>query len=72
MTQPLKLADVKAGDLVQGFEGWGCIPDDATREIKLDAQGRPFVDCSHGQHLLDAQTDCHDHLLGMKRAPPPV
>lgn len=75
---PLRLTDLAPGDKVQGFEGWGCVPDNATRTVMKDEDGL-YVCCTgdsdaprSGQkerHYLDGQVgDDGVTLLGMCRA----
>ena len=65
---PLRLEDLRPGDKVQGFEAWGCVPDNATRTVCGDDKGM-FVHCAEGRHYLDGQTDDPSGvLLGMCRA----
>lgn len=69
LTAPaLRLDELKVGDRIQGFEAWGCVPDNATRTVMSDGD-RLCVACKEGVHMLDGQL-CDDgqHLLGMCRA----
>lgn len=67
----MKLSDLKPGDRIAGFEHFGCIPDYAIREVKVDPNnGRLFVDCDKGGHYLDGQKDKRGELIGLFIATP--
>jgi hypothetical protein len=51
----MTLEELKVGDRIKGFEGFGCIPDNAVRAVKKDAEGHLYVSCSSGNHYLDGQ-----------------
>jgi hypothetical protein len=66
----LKLSELKPGDKVRGFEGWGCIPPNAKRTVQQGEHGL-FVKCKCGAHWLDGQCSDqldYDTLPGMSRA----
>lgn len=58
-TQTTQISDLKPGDILTGFTDWECVPLRAKRKVQQDRQGRLFVRCRKGQHLLDGQEgDC--------------
>jgi hypothetical protein len=63
----MKLADLKPGDKVKGFEHWGCIPVNATRTVRVCDAG-PYLRCKEGRHLLDGQEDAGGELIGLSFA----
>ena len=69
LANPVRLADIRPGDRLIGFEAWGCVPDDATRVVCADADGSLYVRCREGEHHLTGQVDDDGVLLGMARAP---
>jgi len=65
----LKLDEVKAGDVVVLDGGFSCRAAGPAR-VFTTADGRPFVACRHGRHLLDGQQEEDGMLVGVY-APPP-
>ena len=47
-----RIDDLHAGYLVQFDEGHGCMPDQAVRQVKCDADGEFYVECNCGKHYL--------------------
>ena len=47
-----RIDDLCAGCLVQFDDGHGCMPDQAVRQVKCDADGEFYVECNCGKHLL--------------------
>ncbi len=62
----MKLIDLAVGDRIRGFEGFGCIPDTATRRVARDEHGL-FVKCCEGRHYLDGQEDEDGNLVGITK-----
>ncbi len=62
----VRLSSLRPGDRVQGFEDWGCVPDNATRTVCDDGAG-PYVKCQKGEHYLDGQMNSRGFLIGMCR-----
>jgi hypothetical protein len=46
------IGSLRAGCLVQFDDGHGCMPDQAVRQVKCDADGEFYVECSCGKHCL--------------------
>ena len=46
------LGGLRAGCRVQFDDGHGCLPDHAVRQVKCDADGELYVECSCGKHFL--------------------
>lgn len=68
MIAPLvKVEDLKPGDRLTDFEFWGCVPQDATRIVKADADGELFVSCREGHHYLSGQTGPTGELVGCEK-----
>jgi len=75
----VKLQDLKPGDLIAGFEHFGCIPDRAIRTVQTDDLGL-FVLCRGPEgddghvgkehHYLDGQEDDDGELVGLFIATP--
>ena len=63
----MKLDELKVGDRIKGFDGWGCVPNKAIRIVRSCDSGL-FVKCSDGIHLLDGQEGDDGHLVGLSRA----
>lgn len=63
----MRLTDIKPGDRIRGFEGFGCIPDNATRTVQADVDGDLFVQCREGRHYLMGQEDESGELIGLRR-----
>jgi len=68
LANPVRLKDLRPGDRLIGFEAWGCVPDDAVRVVRADADGALYVRCREGEHMLDGQVGEDGCLLGMARA----
>jgi len=58
----VKIADLRPGDRIAGFAGFGCIPNQAIRTVQVNSKGELFVNCSgtsdhhrhqREEHLLD-------------------
>jgi hypothetical protein len=64
MGKIVKLEDLRPGDWLTGFEGWGCIPLKAKRLVQF-CEERPYLCCREGKHFLDGQEDDGGHLVGM-------
>ncbi len=62
----MMLSDLHSGDSIKGFNGFGCIPDDANRVVYSCDDGL-YVKCRAGQHLLDGQVGDDGHLVGLSR-----
>lgn len=62
----MKLDELKTGDRIKGFKGFGCIPDGAIRIVRTCDSGL-FVRCREGIHLLDGQEGDDGHLIGLDR-----
>lgn len=63
----MKLSELKAGDRIKGFEGFGCIPDRAIRVV-CDGPSGMYVKCREGTHMLDGQEGEDGDLIGLSRA----
>ena len=64
--KPIRLSDLKPGDHIRGFEGFGCIPDKAVRTVQMNAAGL-YVKCRNGNHYLDGQEDNDGILVGLEK-----
>ena len=47
-----RIGSLRAGCLVQFDGDHGCMPDQAVRQVKCDADGELYVECDCGKHLL--------------------
>jgi|KBSMisStaDraftv2_1062788.scaffolds.fasta_scaffold172687_2 hypothetical protein len=47
-----RLGSLRPGCLVQFDDGHGCMPDQAVRPVKCDADGELYVECNCDKHLL--------------------
>jgi hypothetical protein len=48
-----RIGNLRAGCLVQFDDGHGCLPDQAVRQVKCDADGGElYVECNEGKHCL--------------------
>lgn len=60
----MKLADIKAGDLLIAGDGFDCLDKGAVREVKVGTDRGLFIDCRRGRHYLDGE------LVGFLKAEP--
>jgi len=59
-----KLADLKAGDVLELDQGFTCMKGE--RNVCLyHATNELFVHCNHGLHFLSGQDDGDGYLVGM-------
>jgi hypothetical protein len=63
----MTLTDLKPGNKLTGFAHWGCIPPRAKRAVFFCEDG-PYLQCSHGRHLLHGQQDDDGELVGLSFA----
>jgi hypothetical protein len=74
---PLKISDLKPGDVLTGFTFWECVPERAKRAVRRDrglpsykGDRRLYVTCSEGKHFLDGQVGNHGALVNCRRVTP--
>lgn len=64
----LKLADVKAGDILITDAGFSCMKAGAEHVVRADEKdGKLYVSCNDGRHFLDGQVDSGGMLIGLTR-----
>ena len=61
------LADVKPGDILIADAGFTCMFEAEHVTVAADEDGRLYVNCADGRHLLDGQTDAEGYLIGLTR-----
>jgi hypothetical protein len=63
-----RLSELKAGDMIQAAEDFGCIKADAFLLVKENEYGL-YIDCDKGGHHLEGHLpfddDADDHLVGI-------
>ena len=71
MTEPTKLADLVAGDIVR-VSGLTCLPDGARAVVDVNEAGVLAIECKDGMHCLDGQLDFDGNgtLVGIEKVSP--
>lgn len=64
----VQVSDLRPGDRLTDFFGWGCVPRAAILCVEDEGDGL-FVRCARGRHYLDGQTGGDGELVGCERAP---
>lgn len=69
----LKLADIKAGDVLYPDEGFECLKFNRRVTVRTDDGGK-YVSCTDGNHYLEGQLDHDDQetIVGLSRTPYPT
>lgn len=50
-----RLSQLKPGDKLEFDDGFTCIPDGATRKVRVGTADALYVTCRLGRHYLDGQ-----------------
>ncbi len=64
----LRLADAKAGQMIETDAGFTCIGAGEKTEILADANGGLYFICEDGTHYLSGQADDGEHCVGLYAA----
>ena len=63
----IKLTNMKPNDWLKADTGFTCLSENAVRIIKMDWKCELYIQCDHGRHYLNGQTDHEGNLVGLTK-----